>query len=97
MTETSTEPQVTHGVDTHQQASQTGSQAEPVQQESSLPLIDKEALRIYKKIPMDVDCSVEDLVDEKADLRSVMKTLLKLEMARVIVILPGDRIKRILK
>lgn len=64
---------------------------------SPLPMIDADALRIYKKIPMDVDCPIESLVDDKLDLRGVMKTLLKLEMSRFVVILPGDRVKRNLR
>jgi hypothetical protein len=64
---------------------------------SPLPEIDRDALKIYKKIPMDVECEVESLVDESHDLRVVMKTLLKLEMSRFVVMLPGDKVKRNLK
>ena len=62
-----------------------------------LPVIDAEAIRIYKKIPMDVECDVESLVDDKTDLRAVMKLLLKLQMSRFVIMLPGDKVKRNLK
>ena len=62
-----------------------------------LPVFDAELLRLYKKIPMDTDCSVEELVDDKTNLRSVMKMLLKLEMSRFVILLPGDRVKRNLR
>ena len=62
-----------------------------------LPQFDAELLRVYKKIPMDVECSIESLVDEKTDMRAVMKMLLKLEMSRFVVIMPGDKVKRNLR
>ncbi|MBR7117726.1 MAG: DNA-processing protein DprA [Clostridia bacterium] len=68
-----------------------------VQTTSPLPEIDRDALKIYKKIPMDTDCEIESLVDESHDLRAVIKTLLKLEMSRFVVMLPGDKVKRNLK
>lgn len=58
---------------------------------------DKNTLSLYKKIPVNKDCSVEDLIDESHTLRDVMQCLLKLEIAKFIVMLPGDRVKRNLK
>ena len=58
---------------------------------------DKNTLSLYKKIPVNSDCSVEDLIDESHTLRDVMQCLLKLEIAKFIVMLPGDRVKRNLK
>ena len=57
-------------------------------------MIDAESLKVYKKIPLDVDCAIDSLVDEKIDLPTVMRALLKLEMSRFVVFLPGDRVKR---
>lgn len=68
-------------------------EAQPVQ-EPDFSSFDKEALHIYKKIPYGSDCSIDELVDERHDLRTVSKLLLKLEMGRFIVMLPGDRVKR---
>ncbi len=55
---------------------------------------DKDAIAIYKKIPYGEDCSIDELVDEKYDLRAVSRILLKLEMGRFVKMLPGDRVKR---
>lgn len=55
---------------------------------------DADAIGIYKKIPLNGACSIESLVDSKNDARSVMKLLLKLEMAKFIVILPGEMVAR---
>ncbi len=56
--------------------------------------IDKTTLALYKKIPFNGECSVEELVDDEHSLRSVMQGLLKLEIAKIVTILPGDRVKR---
>lgn len=55
---------------------------------------DAETLKLYKKIPLEGECDIEELVDCKNDLRSVMKLLLKLEMGKFVVILPGERVAR---
>ncbi len=65
--------------------------------ESDVLNFDKNTLSLYKKIPVNKDCSVEDLIDESHTLRDVMQCLLKLEIAKFIVMLPGDRVKRNLK
>lgn len=65
--------------------------------ESEVFAFDKNTLSLYKKIPVNKDCSVEDLIDESHTLRDVMQCLLKLEIAKFIVMLPGDRVKRNLK
>ena len=59
-----------------------------------MPIFDAELLKLYKKIPSGGDCSIESLTDDAMNLRTVMKLLLKLEMGRFIVMLPGDRVKR---
>ena len=59
-----------------------------------MPIFDAELLKLYKKIPSAGDCSIETLADDEMNLRMVMKLLLKLEMGRFIVMLPGDRVKR---
>ena len=55
---------------------------------------DKDTLMIYKRIPMNEEISIEELVRDGETLRSVMKLLLKLEMGRFVEILPGERVKR---
>lgn len=55
---------------------------------------DEATFSLYKKIPIDSDCSVEQLVDEKHTLPEVMQGLLRLEIARCVQMLPGDRVKR---
>lgn len=59
-----------------------------------MPPFDAESLKLYKKIPPSGECTVESLTDDTTDLRAVMKILLKLEMGRFVVMLPGDRVKR---
>ena len=59
-----------------------------------MPVFDAELLKLYKKIPINEECTVESLTDSEMNLRSVMKLLLKLEMAKFVVMLPGDRVKR---
>ena len=55
---------------------------------------DPKALKIYKKIPIKGECSIESLVDEDTTLREVMKLLLKLEMGNFITMLPGESVQR---
>ena len=59
-----------------------------------MPIFDADLLKLYKKIPMDGDCPIESLSDEEMNLRTVMKLLLKLEIGRFVVILPGERVRR---
>lgn len=59
-----------------------------------MPVFDAELLKLYKKIPPSGECTVESLTDDATDLRAVMKLLLKLEMGRFVIMLPGDRVKR---
>ena len=59
-----------------------------------MPIFDAELLKLYKRIPSGGDCAIESLTDDEMNLRTVMKLLLKLEMGRFIVMLPGDRVKR---
>lgn len=55
---------------------------------------DKQVLRIYKKIPIDGECTVDSLVDNEDNMPSVMKALLKLEMGCAVTMLPGEKVKR---
>lgn len=55
---------------------------------------DAESLAIYKKIPFEGSCAIESLADEDMPLRKVMRCLLKLEMGRFIVMLPGEMVAR---
>lgn len=55
---------------------------------------DPKAIALYKKIPPEGECSIESLVDEDTSLRDVMKLLLKLEVGKFIVMLPGDAVAR---
>lgn len=70
--------------------------AEPVAKESSEPLpdFDKFTLGIYKKILPEEEILIESLIDEDANLRMIMKALLKLEMGGFIRMLPGERVRR---
>ncbi len=67
---------------------------EPKPDPSALPQFDRDQLKIYKRIPENGDCSIESLVDENYSFKKVMGILLKLEMGRFILMLPGDRVKR---
>ncbi len=71
-----------------------GNVTESAQSLPEMPEFDASLLSLYKKIPTDEDCSIEELTDENNDMRSVMKMLLKLEMGQFIVLLPGDRVRR---
>ncbi len=55
---------------------------------------DKISMKIYKKIPMSGDISLEELPDDETDMREVMKALLKLEMGGFIKMLPSERVAR---
>ena len=63
--------------------------------ESRIASLDEKSIKLYKKIPVDSDCSLEELIDESYSLRDVMQVLLRLEIARLVTMLPGDRVKRI--
>ncbi len=56
--------------------------------------LDKDSIRIYKKIPVDTECTIDSLVDENDKMPIVMKSLLKLEMGKAVVLLPGEKVKR---
>ena len=55
---------------------------------------DPRAIALYKKIPADGACSIESLVDDTTSMREIMKLLLKLEVGKFIVMLPGDSVAR---
>ena len=56
--------------------------------------VDKSTFSLYKKIPMNSDCSIDELVDGEHSLRDVMQGILKLEILKFVTMLPGDRVKR---
>ena len=55
---------------------------------------DKNAIKIYKKIPLDQECEIESLIDDEHSLRVVMNSLLKLEIGKFVTMLPGERVRR---
>ena len=65
-----------------------------VTQESAIGL-DRDAIRLYQKIPLEIDIAVDELLDDYfTNARVVMKHILKLEMAKLVKILPGERVSR---
>lgn len=68
--------------------------AENASAASELPTFDKDQLKLYKRIPANEECTVESLVDDELDLKQVMRMLLKLEIGKFVVMLPGDKVKR---
>ena len=62
--------------------------------EDLLKKFNKDTVALYKKIPTDSDSSIEDLVDTEHSLPFVMQNLLTLEIAGIVTMLPGDRVKR---
>ncbi|MBQ8689975.1 MAG: DNA-processing protein DprA [Clostridia bacterium] len=67
---------------------------EPAPQPQSVDGFDKKAIKIYQRIPFDGECTIESLIDSELPLREVMKGLLKLEMLQMVVMLPGERVRR---
>lgn len=51
-------------------------------------------LALYKKIPLNSDISIDELVDDEHPLRDVIQGLLSLEISKFVIMLPGDRVKR---
>lgn len=71
------------------------SKSEPKAESVEIPSeFDKTALKVYKNIPLNGECSIESLVSDTMTLRDVMKALLKLEMNKLIVMLPGEMVSR---
>ena len=58
--------------------------------------LDSVAIHVYRKIPTDAEISIDELPDEQADMKAVMRALLKLEMGCFITMLPGEKVKRII-
>lgn len=80
---------------TSSEGSKSKSAEKSVESEQLTPQgFDESTFSLYKKIPIDSDCSIEQLVDEKHSLPEVMQGLLILEIAKSIIMLPGDRVKR---
>ncbi len=63
-------------------------------EEKIVGMFNKSILSLYKKIPLETDCTVESLIDAEHSMKDVMQGLLRLEIERFIVMLPGDRVKR---
>lgn len=66
----------------------------PASDPAPVMAMDANVLAVYKKIPRDKECPVESLVDDVHDLRLVMRCLLKLEIGRMVEMLPGERVRR---
>lgn len=56
--------------------------------------LDKNAISIYKRIPVGEECAIESLVSDDLSMRDIMKGLLKLEMGRFVTMLPAERVRR---
>ena len=56
--------------------------------------LDGVALKIYKRIPVSGECLIESLVDSEISLRDILRAMPKLEMHRLVELLPGEKIKR---
>jgi predicted Rossmann fold nucleotide-binding protein DprA/Smf involved in DNA uptake len=69
-------------------------QAAPPVQTPDFSGFDAKALKIYKKIPLGEECTIESLADSELNMRDVMKGLLKLEMGKFITVLPGEKVRR---
>ena len=67
---------------------------EPVEPARQLDGIDKESLRIYKKIPLTGTCNVDGLVEDGMPAYKLMKQLVKLETAGMVTLLPGNLVER---
>lgn len=68
--------------------------AEPAIEAEPPRELDSVALKVYKRIPASGDCPIEDIVCEEISMREVLRALPKLEMHRLVELLPGERIKR---
>lgn len=55
---------------------------------------DKNAIKVYKKIPASGSVLIEELVDSEISMRVLMQSLLKLEMGGFIEMCPGELVKR---
>jgi DNA processing protein len=56
--------------------------------------LDGVALKIYKRIPVSGECLIESLVDSEISLKDILRAMPKLEMHRLVELLPGEKIKR---
>ena len=65
-----------------------------VPEDRSAEIFDKWALEVYKRIPTDVECDIEELVLDGEDVRTVMKALLTLDMGNFVDMLPGEQVRR---
>lgn len=65
-----------------------------VESSQSVDGIDKECLRIYKKIPLTGTCDVDSLEEDGIPAYKLMKQLVKLETVGMITLLPGNLVER---
>ena len=69
--------------------------AEAPSEPQALPVtLDGTALKIYKRLPLSGDCLIESLVDSEISLKDILRAMPKLEMHRLVELLPGEKIKR---
>lgn len=66
----------------------------PITKEPDDIKFDKDTIAIYKMIPLEGEILIDDLASGEYGMQSVMKALLKLEMGRFVVMLPGEKVKR---
>lgn len=62
--------------------------------DKKLSKLDAPLRALYEKIPQGKSISQESLVSEELPMRELMRALLKLEVAGLIAMLPGERLKR---
>ncbi|MBO5315919.1 MAG: DNA-processing protein DprA [Clostridia bacterium] len=55
---------------------------------------DKNAIKVYKKIPASGSVLIEELVDSEISMRVLMQSLLRLEMGGFVEMCPGELVKR---
>ena len=63
-------------------------------QDKPSPSFSPEAMKLYKRIPMDSQISMEALATDDLPFRDVMRLVLELEMAGCVVIAPGEKVRR---
>lgn len=74
-------------------AEQTSREAENAAATKLLTL-GETAKTLYARLPESGDCSIESLIGDDMPLRDVTKTLLRLEIAGLVDMLPGERVAR---
>ena len=62
--------------------------------DSNILFFTKEEIKIYKRIPFDGDVAIESLLSDGMTMNELMRHLLRLEINRLVDVLPGDRVRR---